>query len=290
MLTDIWISTITRTADSVYRNPGTDDKLALIINNMQVTFGDTSQDDLEAGKANLYYTSLSGSFALSPGYSQVSDFNIDPVSDSISASIAITGSDAWQPRSIAVWASDHRDDGFLHYAPLALQPGIEGDIAQTLSVDQSEGNISMPLRLVPRTESLQAELPLRWLLIALLTLDGNNSPISLTLKTFRKQTVFSRRLPQRSDNDFASGKAYVYRLPAPFEFTMSDLIDGEIQLKLEEAGPWTPYSFFLFGIDSMDSNNMVPLVWIPVWAYEDLGTLSAPNATSVYLPIADPNL
>jgi hypothetical protein len=107
---------------------GTDELIALSINDKQITYFDTSQEDQERGKANLYETNV-----------EQNDITTEELNNS-AIRLLILGSNQWSPEQFVVWAETV--DGTIF--PLA----IESNITQRLSTNPERGNALLPLRTV----------------------------------------------------------------------------------------------------------------------------------------------
>src|SRR2546423_1702555 len=112
VLSRLWFAMRTRDIEDA----GTDDRIQLIIKEdgvekLNFTFPDTSQDDQERGKANLYRL---GPIAL----------RSENLTDS-SIKVAIKGKDFWFPEHVLIWG----EEADKRVVPLAAEWDIEAGIS-----------------------------------------------------------------------------------------------------------------------------------------------------------------
>ncbi len=268
----LWLGILTRDIEDA----GTDDRIVLIVNQNGVdvthaTFGDTRQEDLERGKANLY--TLDAQSISTP------DIN------NSSVRVGLRGADAWRPEHLVLWGRVPFQQTFSPYYPVA----IELDITTTLSTDANEGNLSIPMRTVSRGDS---SMVINRLLVLMTTADvedaGTNSRIELVTTIQGVSTIYA--IPETSQDDQERGEANLYLLPVTNPFTRRALATGSLALRIRGDDMWIPGSIFVFGLNNAAGRptSMVPLVheagWSPI---EGLSTDPNEGVASVALPIVE---
>ena len=182
----IWFAMLTQ--DST--DTGTDSRIALSINDAQLNFRDTSQDDQERGKANLYETNVTPA-----------NINTDDLNNS-AIRVLILGAEPMGAATLHVWGETV--DGAIF--PLAA----ETDITKRLSTDPDEGNALLPLRTVGQG----VEAAFTRLLFMMTTVDGDDPFVNFptpertmrstspcaTVTAFRSSISTSRTLPSTNKN------------------------------------------------------------------------------------------
>ncbi len=252
---------------------GSDSPIVLIVNQggadvLHHTFADTSQKDQEQGQANLYQLLVTAS-------------NIVPESlTNSSIRVGIRGDDLWRPLHAVVWGQRFTGGAIV---PLA----IETDLGVGLSTTASEGNISVPIRLVGQGS---ADMQIRRLLVLMKTANeddaGTNSKIELQISSGRSILV-THEFPDTPQDDQEKGQANLYFVPVAVPFAKNGLSDDSIRLRIKGSDAWLPSSFFVFGLDDAEGRpeSLVPLVHIRSWALGTLSTDDAEGEEAVTLPL-----
>lgn len=267
----------------------TESPIVLIINDngqddlLHYTFPDSSQDDQERGRSNLYEVPVADPVTITPG-------NLQPSS----IRVGIRGDDAWAAEDFFVFGEENGSP-----IPLALARTIN----KTLSANQSDAKnddarLSIP---IPPVILGDSKTDIFGLIVLMLTgADGTDSPVELRIKPAPPQAGFfvGFIMPTPSpDPNSAQGKQFHQKKDqASFyyvgeetgsevsPFKKSGLDGSSITLRLQGADSWLPARFFIFGIGTRDPNEvpvtLVPLVHIPDWT---LGKLE--GAVEVTLPL-----
>jgi hypothetical protein len=293
----LWLGTVTAGG----RNSGTDHRIVLIVNvggdrmdNVHHTFGDTAQDDLERDQANIY---------------EVTQDDIDTVTgfvpgtvdtDSLNASsirLAISGNDAWTPKSVFVWGREQREEGQV--VPLGLVINLRRSIViggvlanVTLSTDPDEGPTSFG---IPQVTPGGANMPIRSLLVAMITADeddaGTDDPIRLRITTVDGRVVLDQVIEDTEQDDQEQGQANIYFIPVETAFTRAELGDRSIELSIEgdDGDAWLPANFFVFGLSaelpSAFSPQVEPLVHVTTWPFGTMSTDQDEGRQRAILPL-----
>ncbi len=266
----IWFAMLTR--DST--DAGTDSRIALSINDAQLNFRDTSQDDQERGKANLYETNVT------PGNINTEDLNNSAIR------VLNLGADQWAPQHFIVWGET------VDRAVFSL--AAETDITKRLSTDPNEGNALQPLRTVGQG----VEATFTRLLFMMTTVDGDdpfidfptgtNDAINLTVRNSDGVPVVNFDIPNTSQDEQESGQANMYFVPAVAPFTRNDV--SHISLSIAGEDAWRPESMFIFGLDGPAQSTerptfLAPLVHLPDWPFSDLSTNTNEGHPTIQLPL-----
>jgi len=266
----VWLGMLTRST----KYSGTNSRIVLIVNedgheSLHHTFPDTSQDDQEQGEANLYEL-------------DVATQTIEPQNlGNSSVRVGIRGADMWKPEHVVLWGEQLTGGAIL---PV----GIETDIETSLSTDQTEGNISIPVRsLALGTDRMRIN---RLLMLMSTKKDkhaGTNSPIELQVSV-GGAIVVDFDIPDTPQQEQERAQANLYFVPVNNPFTKGDLTNNSITLRIKGADMWTPASFFLFGLDDARGRpeSMVPLVHEPTWPHGSMSTDSSEGDSSVTLTLA----
>ena len=266
----IWFAMLTQ--DST--DTGTDSRIALSINDAQLNFRDTSQDDQERGKANLYETNVTPA-----------NINTDDLNNS-AIRVLILGAEQMGAATLHVWGETV--DGAIF--PLAA----ETDITKRLSTDPDEGNALLPLRTVGQGVGAAFTR----LLFMMTTVDGDdpfvnadtgtNDAINLTVRNSDSVPVVNFDIPNTSQHEQESGQANMYFVPAVAPFTRNDL--SRISLSIAGEDAWRPDSMFIFGLDGPAQSTerptfLAPLVHLPNWPFSDLSTNTNEGQPTIQLPL-----
>lgn len=290
-LSRLWFAMRTRNIEDA----GTDDRITLIITEDGVeklnhTFPDTSQDDQDRGKANLYMVD------------DLADLGIrsENLTDS-SIQVAIKGKDFWFPEHVLIWGEgvDNR------IIPLAA----EWDIEAGISKDPSEGNPSFPVRRIwypisPFTQFPDKEANISQILVVLTTADTRyaDTPQHPELEiTFNGGRTRSAGIRTVKMNELKRGHGF-FSLPDTFPPAVDpnnvprwNNLESVV-LKIDGDEAWLPSSFSMFGFRSAYDDNplpvhtpkpgsIMPLVHIPDWNLGRLSTDLDEGKPSVSLPL-----
>jgi hypothetical protein len=290
VLSRLWFAMRTRNIEDA----GTDDRIQLIIKEDGVeklifTVHDSSQDDQERGKANLYQI---GSIVLRPENLTDSSFNV-----------AIKGKDFWFPEHVLIWAEADKQ-----VVPLAA----EWDIEAGISTDPNEGRSSFPVRRIgyPTSTIIQApdsQARIRQLLVILTTanVEDAGTPddvvIKITLSGGRKQNPIHIRTSsmkelKRGQAFFSLPSTEVPVLPGTTVPRWNNLESVDLEIEGDEA--WLPGSFSLFGFTGPYGDpdpqgtpkgprprSIMPLIHIPKWNLGKLSKDRDEGKPSVSLPL-----
>ncbi len=266
----VWLGMLTRnTADS-----GTNSRIVLIVNengleSLHHTFPDSSQDDQEKGEANLYQLDVAAQ-------------SIEPENlDNSSVRVGIRGDDLWRPEHIVLWG-ERLTGGAI------IPVGIETEIGTTISTDEGEGNISLPVRrLALGSDRMRINRLLMLMTTANIKHAGTDSPIELEVSAGGAVLV-DFDVPDTPQQEQERAQANLYFVPVNNPFTKTDLTNSSISLRIKGADMWTPSSFFLFGLDDASGRpeSMVPLVHERTWPHGSMSTDPSEGVSSVALTLA----
>ena len=164
-----------------------------------------------------------------------------------------------------------------------FQPGriialaMESDVQHWLSTDSSEGNLTMPLRLVSPGSSATV---IRRVLMLVDTVwsglfgdTGTDSPIELEVRA-GGNVVLKQEIDDTAQDDLEKGTTNWYVFDAAVPFTRADVLaNGGITLRILGSDKWRPGPLFLFGLDTATGrpNEVVNLNAEPM---RDLGWMS----------------
>lgn len=284
-LQKIWVAMLTSNSP----NSGTNNETVLIINEdgrdrLHHTFGDTSQRDQEKGEANLYHLDISESSR----FERITPANLT----NSSVRIGIRGDDAWAPEHYFVWGESAEDPNTI--IPIAMENHINvitsnrvGPDPVFISSDRSEGNISLPLRLI-RTGDGDSNI--RRLVMLMTTRNasdaGTDSKIELQI-TRNGSVIVNYDIPDTPQWEQERAQANFYLIPVESNLTKNSIDDFSIRLTIKGTDAWRPDSFFLFGADAIEGriNQLVPLVHMPSWSKGWLSTDGAEGDSSVRLEL-----
>lgn len=191
--------------------------------------------------------------------------------------VGIRNDDKWRPEHIVIWGERF---GAATIVPLAFETGLAG-----ISTDASEGNTSVPIRLVALGDD---DMPIRQLLMLMTTAGedaATDAPINLQI-TSEGQPVVDFDCPDTPQEDQEWGEANLYFAPVIAPFTKHRLAKDAIRLSIKDDDAWLPASFFLFGLDDATGRPeaLVPLVHLRTWSLGWLSTDSSEGLSSVTLP------
>jgi hypothetical protein len=263
----IWTGITTRTAE----DSGTDDAIEIVINEngidrLRRTIGDTEQDDLEDGGANLYTMDVAAN-------------NIVPENlTNSSIRVGLKGGDAWRPEDIFMWGRRLTGGAVI---PLAL----ETNITTQLSTEAGEGASSMPLRRVA-LGARTMQINRLFMLMTTSTSDDAGTDNTITLQITTTGLVVDFDSEDTSQEDLETSQANFYEVPVITSFSKASI--AMIRLEINGNDGWLPSSFFLFGVDDAEGRPefVVPLVHLPSWAFGWMSTDSSEGVTRVQLPLA----
>lgn len=241
---------------------GTNSRIALSINDVQLTYPDTGQEDQERGKANLYSTDVAGMGIMTE------DLNNSAIR------VLILGGDQWAPEQFVVWAK--AVDGTI--LPLA----IESNIVKKLSTEPGEGNALLPLRLVGGDAATFTRL-----LFMMVTENtyGTNDLITLTVRNTAGVHVADYTIPKTTQDDLVAGAANLYFVPVDIPFERADL--GRITVSTNGYDDWMPREMYIFGLDGAGIARptfLAPLVHIDSWKLGRLSTNTTTGQQTVSVP------
>lgn len=271
-------------------NAGTDNETVLIINEdgrdrLHHTFRDTSQRDQEKGEANLYYLDISESSR----FERITPANLT----NSSVRIGIRGDDAWAPEHYFVWGESAENPNTI--IPIAMENHINeitsnrvGPDPVFISSDKSEGNISLPLRLV-RTGDGDSRINRLVMLMTTRNVSdaGTDSKIELQI-TSNGSVIVNYEIPDTPQWEQEKAQANFYLIPVEANsLTKNSIDDFSIRLSIKGSDAWRPESFFLFGADTIEGriNQLVPLVHMPTWNKGWLSTDGDEGDSSVRLEL-----
>jgi len=187
--------------------------------------------------------------------------------------LGVRDDDAWAPQEVLLFGQAEPD----------FQPGrivalaMETDVQHWLSTDLSEGNLTMPLRLVsPGTSATVIRRVLMIVETVWSDLFGDtatDSPIELEVRA-GGNVVLKQEIDDTSQDDLEKGVTNWYVLDAAVPFTRADVLaNGGITLRILGSDKWRPGPLFLFGLDTATGrpNAVVNLNAEPL---RDLGWMS----------------
>ena len=284
----LFVAMTTRDSD----DSGTDSSITLIgnvngLDRLQYTFPDSSQDDQDRGRANLYNVGIS----------------IDLDSKDLPSSyfrVGTRGEDAWRPENCFIWGTKNDFSGIVPIgmrldlttqSVVRLVKGVaqsNAEITQVvLSTDNNEGDLCFPL--LPLSPGDQGML-IRRLLVLLTTADQDDAGTDNGITINILNTIYQLDDIQQPHSP-ESGQANWYLIPVtkPFVKNMMDIQKG-IAMSISDDDAWLPQSVFIFGLDT-DAGmpaQIVTLVHIPNWTMGALSTDSSEGSDTVILPITLP--
>jgi hypothetical protein len=208
-------------------------------------------------------------------------FDSDGLTNS-SIRLGIRGDDAWAPQHILLIAKT--EPAFDPGRNFAL--AIETDLTSKLSSDDSEGHLTMRLRLAGAGTSTTV---IRRVLLLFFTDDENNADTDNDIHlqiVAGGAIVLSHKI--RGGFGRQSGRGYWNFLDVGAAFTRDDIVPNGITLRILGHDAWLPGGMFMFGLDTDSGrpNEMVTLVSLPAW---DLGWMSTnvqEGKPSVPLPLS----
>jgi hypothetical protein len=181
--------------------------------------------------------------------------------------LGIRGDDAWAPHDVLVFGLAFQRN---ELAALAMETDLSD--ADLLSMDDHEGKLTMPIRLVGRGGS--STLIRRVLLLVdtiwqHFTDTETDSPIELEISV-GGNLVLLQEIVDTPQPDLEAGKTNWYPLDAAVPFTRGDVLaNGDITLRIKGQDAWKPMRLFLFGLDTATGrpNEVVSLVSLPNWPH-----------------------
>ena len=187
-------------------------------------------------------------------------FDLDGLTNS-SVRLGIRGDDAWAPQHILLIAKT--EPAFDPGRNFAL--AIETDLTSKLSSDDSEGHLTMRLRLAGVGSSTML---IRRILLLFFTEDENNaeSENDIHLQIVAGGgIVLSHKI--RGGFGREGGRGYWNFLDAGTPFTRDDIVSNGITLSILGHDAWLPGAVFVFGLDTDSGrpNEVMTLVSLPVW-------------------------
>lgn len=271
---NLFLAVLTRNQD----NAGTSSTFNLTVNVGDDDILDKDyQFDLDQGEATLFGGQL------------------DPAFDSAgltnsSIRLGLRGDDAWSPQDVLLFGLDFESNRMA-----AL--GMESDLTDPLSTDWTEGNLTMPIRLVGAGSSAT---PIRRVVLLVdtavagsytgpifLTNSGTDSPIELEIRA-GGNLVLKQEIDDTPQPDLEAGKTNWYQLDAAVPFTRAEVLaNGGITLRILGDDAWRPLRLFLFGLDTATGrpNQVVSLVSLPLWPHGWMSTDASEGVASVDLEV-----
>jgi hypothetical protein len=226
--------------------------------------------DLEKGEATL----LGGPFPATLDSNLLTNTSVR---------LGIRGDDAWSPQDVLLFGLAFERN---ELAALAM----ETELTDSLSTDDREGKLTMPIRLVDRGSS--STLIRRVLLIVdtiwqHFTDTETDSPIELEIRA-GGNLVLLQEIVDTPQPDLEAGKSNWYPLDAGIPFTRADVLaSGGITLRIKGDDAWKPMRLFLFGLDTATGrpNEVVSLVSLPVWPHGWMSSDTEEGKPSVELDV-----
>jgi hypothetical protein len=316
VIADLYFAMLTKTGSDA----GTDSAIELSISSgatdlLYHRFGDSAQEDLSRGEANLYHVDVRGK-------------NIDSrVLVDGDIRVGILGDDAWEPATLFVWGTTD---------PIAATPqrviplAIETVISTKLSTNDYGAVPSMPVRAVTGGSP---SMPIHQLLLLTKT-PAESSPsfwtnLGRTLSDFihfrwgsatigdppgtppqptipagagtddrlaveivaGRQIVVQKVIPDTSQSDLEPDQANMYVVPVAVPFPRRDMAQDSITLSIDGDDLWYPSQLFLFGLDQSQRRptSIIPLVHIDAWNLGGLSTDTGEGSPQVTLPLLPPD-
>ena len=202
--------------------------------------------------------------------------------------LGIRDDNAWAPQDVLLFGRVEPDFQPGRFMALAM----ESDLVHWLSTDSSEGNLTMPLRLVAPGSSTTV---IRRVLMLVHTVwsslfgdTATDSPIELEVRA-GGNIVLKQEIHDTPQADLEKGTTNWYMLDAAVPFTRADVLaNGGITLRILGSDKWRPGPLFLFGLDTASGrpNEVVNLTAEP---FRDVGWMStdtSEGSPSVELTVA----
>ena len=222
-----------------------------------------------------------GQAGLEEGAPPVAPFESNQLTNS-SVRLGLRGDDAWAPQHVLTIGRAQSD--FQPGRTVAL--AMETDIDRSLSADNDEGHLTMPIRLVGAGNDATV---IRRVLLLVYT-DRESDADTESDVTLQIAASGHLMVDEKITHDFDRVRAYWHFFDAASPFTRADIASkGSIHLGILGTDAWLPKTVFIFGLDTGTGrpNEVVTLVAIPKW---DLGWLSTDpheGASSLALPISN---
>jgi hypothetical protein len=206
--------------------------------------------------------------------------------------VGIRDDDAWAPQHILLFGPAQPD--FQPGRTIAL--AMETDLSHWLSIDPSEGHLTMPLRLVgPGDSTTQIRRVLllvdtAWSALGPSGTGGNtgtDSDIELEIIA-GGNLVLKQQIHDTSQPDLERGTTNWYLLDPAAPFTRGEVLsNGGIRLSILGSDAWRPQELFVFGLDTATGrpNNVVSLVSLPIWSEGWMSTDLTEGKPAVDLPV-----
>ncbi len=271
IFSNVFLAVISKNEDDA----GTSNLLNLTIN----IDGDDVLDkdfeaDLDDGEAELF-----GASSLPTPFDSIALTNS-------SIRLGIRDDNAWGPQDVLLFGQTQP----------AWEPGrtvalaMETNLSHWLSSDNSEGHLTMPIRLVGSGSS--ATVIRRVLLLVhtaweYSTDTETDSPIQLQI-TAGGNLVLQQQIVDTPQPDLEAAKTNWYLMDAAVPFTRGDVLsNGGIRLGILGTDAWKPRRLFVFGLDTATGrpNEVVSLVSVPAWTQGWLSTDTQEGSPSVDLPV-----
>jgi hypothetical protein len=287
-LTRLFVGFRTRTSANT-PNAGTHGAPVIIINDNgsdvlhHAILGDTDQEDLEEGQANLYEIPDVVSKDIKPQNLNASSIRVG-IRDQLNGE---GGEDGWAPEDAFVFGQDGSAPPEGRVVPLALARSIT-KVLSTDPVDKSPdgeaSRISIPIP--PVTLGDAGTMQIHSLLALMVTgSDGTDDEVLLRINGSGAGS-FETHMPTVPPADGSSqqqqepGQANFYYFDTGPPFAKNAI--GSITLSVNGTDKWKLESFFLFGLDRESTNTptspatMIPLVYLPEGVSSPIGAISLP--------------
>jgi len=197
-----------------------------------------------------------------------------------SVRLGIRGDDAWSPEHVLL----------IGRTQPAFEPGriialaMETELGSSLSADNDEGHLTMPLRLVSPGNGATV---IQRVLLLIYTDAGDDveTESSIQLQIGASAGVVLHQTITDNLNPFT---ARWYMLDVETPFTQGDMAaNGSIRLRILGTDAWLPKTVFVFGLDTASGrpNEVVTLASVPEWELGWLSTDPSEGSASVLLPL-----
>jgi hypothetical protein len=230
------------------------------------------------------------------GILPVADTTISPISfdsDSLTNSsvrVGITGDNLWKPEHILLLGrTDPASNELIQWIPLATEVDIIDNKEGWLSTDESEGRLTMPLRLVGLGSDSTV---IRRVLLLIRTDngddDGTDDPIELQIRV-GGGIVLQQQINDTPQTDLDQKSHNWYFLDVAVPFTRSDVSsNGGIQLRILGNDAWLPREVYVYGFDTAEGRptEIVHLVSMTNWSFGPLSTDPSEGVSFAELPLS----
>jgi hypothetical protein len=187
--------------------------------------------------------------------------------------LGLRDDDAWGVQDVLLFGRAEPDFRPGRIEALAMETSLQ----HWLSTDSSEGNLTMPLRLVsPGGSATVIRRVLMLIDTAWSSIGGDtatDSPIELEVRA-AGNVVLKQEIHDTAQDDLEKGITNWYMMDAAVPFTRGDVLaNGGITLSILGSDKWRPARIFLFGLDTATGrpNEVVNLNAEP---FRDVGWMS----------------